>query len=226
VRLETAAPRGLTHLAAAGTVVIAAMDDGSVAVLDPGTGRAHTRRSIGGRLELFEGGGRVWALDRAGHVVMALDPDGTPAATYPARDVRRIAADASRPWWTSTRDTRLHTIDRAVEPGVDPAPGGLTVCANSVWLSAAEGLCRVNAWSGEVGRLVPSPGPLPWLTCARGVLVGAAPRDAIVVLDPSADADLRVLPVESAGTIGALVALGRAAWLFAAERPEVHVIRF
>ncbi|MFD0476943.1 hypothetical protein ACFQ0B_58555 [Nonomuraea thailandensis] len=65
--------------------------------------------------------------------------------------------------------------------------GAMTVCAGSLWISVTGGLLRVSAWSGEPGRRVRAPeGPVPFLVCANGVLVGAGSE--LFVLAPAAGA--------------------------------------
>ena len=105
--------------------------------------------------------------------------------------------------------------------------GGLTVCANSVWLSVSRGFVRVGTWNAVKGPLVPaSTGLLPFLTCGSGVLVGGSSTDGLVILDPSIDADVRRLEIDAKGEMGMLVATRVMAWVFWMHHPEAVLVPF
>ena len=103
--------------------------------------------------------------------------------------------------------------------------GAITVCAGAVWISVPGALLRVGAWSGELGPALPAPeGPVPFLACAGGVLVGASGRAGLLVLDPSIDADVRHLEVDLGGDLIGLEASTATAWAFPAGRPEARLV--
>ena len=138
---------------------------------------------------LVSGGGAVWAIDDVRGQGWRLGEPGKLIGPVSMPGVDRAAADGDRVWWMSHRDTTLRDGTRDVDVGVKPAErGGITVCANAVWLSASRGLVLVGTWAAAMGPLVPvSAGPLSFLTCAGGVLVGGSSRYGLVVLDPSSD---------------------------------------
>ena len=110
--------------------------------------------------------------------------------------------------------------------GVKPAErGGITVCANAVWLSVSRGLVLVGTWAAAMGPLVPvSAGPLSFLACAGGVLVGGSSGDGLVVLDPSSDSDVRRVDVDPGGDMGMLVTTRTVAWVFSARRSQALLV--
>jgi len=144
----------------------------------------------------------------------------------PVPGVERVAADGDRLWWTTAGGASLRDFERTVDLGVTARDrGALTVCAGSVWVSVAGGLIRVGTWAAEKGPMVEAPdGPVPYLTCSGGVLVGASEQGRLFVLDPGADADVRALDVDTGGNIGALVALGGTVWVFSVVRAEARLI--
>lgn len=204
---------GVRALGASGTRLAAALDDGVVTWLDPRTGREIGRRSVGAGATLVAGGGAVWAIDGVTGRGWRLGepPDLVGPVAMPGVD--RAAADGERVWWLSRHDTRLRDGTREVELDLGHEErGGLTVCANSVWLSLPRGLARVGTWGAARGPLVEAAGPLPFLTCGGGVLVGASSRDGLFVLDPLGDAGVRRLSAEP-GELGCLVATRDVAWM-------------
>jgi hypothetical protein len=175
---------------------------------------------------LISGGGAVWAIDEAsGHGLRVGEP-GQLIARVPMPGVNRAAADGDRVWWLSRGDTKLRDGRREIDLGVTPGNrGGLTACANSVWLSVEGGLIRVGTWSAAKGPLIPmSAGPLPFLTCGGGVLVGASSTDGLFVLDPSTDTDMRRL--DGDGDVGMLVVTRAMAWVFSARHSKARLVRF
>jgi hypothetical protein len=226
-RLDVAAPGRVTQLAATSTLLVAVVGHGVLAWLDRRTGGVAATAPVGGSVELLSGGEAIWALDRSAARAMHVEANGAVSAAHPVPGIDRAAADGPRLWWTTTRDSRLRDFVRVVDLGVGASErGGMTVCAGSVWVSVPGGLCRVGAWAGQPGPIVPAPvGPVPFLVCAGGVLVGAAERHHVIVLDFSADADVRVLDVDTGHAVGAMVATGRTVWLFPQDHPEAHLVQ-
>lgn len=174
---------------------------------------------------LVSGGGAVWAIDRATSRAWQVREAGILDAARRVPGLDRAAADGNRLWWTTSDGTWLHDFERAVDLGVAaPERGALAVCSGSVWQSVAAGLIRVGAWAAERGRIVAAPeGPVPFLACVNGVLVGASEQGRLFVLDPSVDAGARTLDADL-GPVGRLVGVGRTAWIFAAVRPEARLM--
>lgn len=218
---------GVRSLGASGSRLAAILEDGVMVWLDPRSGREAGRRYIGTKAVLLSGGGAIWAFDEASGEGLRLGEPGQVAARVPMPGVDRAATDGDRVWWTSRRDTKLRDGSREVDVDVRPDErGGLTVCANSVWLSVPRGLVRVGTWDAVKGPLVPSPaGPLPFLTCGGGVLVGGSSTNGLVVLDPSADVDLRRLDIDPDGDVGMLVATRAMAWVFSARQSKAWLVR-
>jgi hypothetical protein len=217
---------GVSSVGASGSRLAAIVDDGVIVWLDPRNGRETGRRPLPVNSVLVSGGGAVWAIDEAGGEGWRLGEPGQLLTRVPMPGVDRAAADGDRLWWMSRRDTVLRDGSRDVDVGVEPGErGGLAVCANSVWLSAGRGLVRVGTWDAVKGPLVPvSTGPLPFLTCGGGVLVGGSSSDGVVLLDPSGDVDVRELDLERRGDLGRLVATRTTAWLFSARHTEALVV--
>ena len=219
---------GVRSLGVSASRLAAILDSGVIVWLDSRTGRETGRRSTGSTAVLVSGGGVVWAIDEATGEGLHLGEAGEVVARVPMPGVDRAAADGDRVWWMSRRDTKLRDGSREVDVGVRPGErGGLTVCANSVWLSVARGLVRVGTWNAVRGPLVPvSAGPLPFLTCGGGVLVGGSSTDGLVVLDPSADVDVRRLEIDPGVDLGMLVATRAMAWVFSARHPAALLVPF
>lgn len=225
-RIDVSAPGSVIQLAATSDVLVAVLGSGVLAWLDPRTGQEVATRPVGSALELLSGGGAIWAIDRLGSRARRLDAPGTLGAAHAVAGIDRAAADGDRLWWTSTGDARLRDLERVVDIDIPSvARGGMAACAGSVWVSVRGGLSRVGAWAAQAGPLVAAPaGPVPFLACAGGVLVGAAERHTVFVLDPSADADARAIDVDTGAPVAAIATAGRTLWLFPAGRAEAHVV--
>jgi len=216
---------GVLSLGASGSR-LAAIRDGEIVWLNPRTGREVGRRSISAPAVLVSGGGAVWAIDGERGEGWRLGDAGTLIGPVVMPGVDRAAVDADRVWWLSQRDTKLRDGTREVDVNVGPSErGALTVCANSVWLSVNGGLVRVGSWAAAKGPLMPvSAGPMPFLTCGGGMLVGGSSQDGLMVLDPSADADVRRLDVDPGGDLAMLVATRTMAWVFSAGHSEALLV--
>ncbi|BFU95577.1 MAG: hypothetical protein NTNFB02_22990 [Nitrospira sp.] len=225
-RLDLPFP-GVHSLGASGSRLAAILDDGLIVWLDLRSGREVGRLPIGRTAVLVSGGGAMWAIDEASGEGMRLGEPGRLIARVPMPGLDCAAADGERVWWLSRLDTKLRDGTREVDLGIRPGErGGFTVCANSAWLSVERGLVRVGTWSAMKGPLVPaSVGQLPFLTCGGGVLVGASNTD-VVVLDPSADADVRRLDINPDGDVGMLVATRTMAWVFSRQHSKAWLVRF
>jgi hypothetical protein len=228
VLLEAPEPAGLRALAAAPGVVVAVVEPGIVAWLDPGTGGERLRRPLGGELTVVAGGNAVWALDRASGRAWRQADVGV--LTEPVRlgDVDWLAPQGDRLWWTSRHDSLLRGGTRPVDLGVGPeGRGGMTVCAGSVWVSVRGALLRVGAWAAELGPPVEAPeGPVPHLACGGGVLAGGSGRHGLFLLDPSIDAGVRHLDIDLGGELDFLVATRSIAWAIPAGRAEARLVAF
>lgn len=220
---DVAAPRGLTQLAAAGELLVAVVD-ARVAWLAADSGKVVAHRAAGEAPELVTGGGAVWAVDRAAATAWRVLEAGTLNAPRRVPGIERAAADGDRLWWTTREGTVLRDFDRSVDLEAGGL-GAIGVCANSVWISVAAGLVRVGAWDAVAGPIVSAPtGPVPFLACADGALVGASRAGTIFVLDPRADSDARVL-ADGIGRIGHLVTARNAVWAFLSDRPAARVVQ-
>lgn len=225
--LDAPSAPGVRSLGAAGGTLAATLDPGVVAWLDSASGAVRRERPGCGDAVLVSGGGAVWAVDARGGRAWRLGEPGTLSAPIAVPGVDRAAADGERLWWTSRHDTTLRGGDRPVDLGAAPHErGGLAACAGSIWVSVARGLIRVGAWAAATGPLVSAPiGPVEFLTCGGGVLVGGSER-GLFALDPAADADARRVAAPVDGDVGLLVATSTTAWMFAARRPEARLVRF
>jgi hypothetical protein len=163
------------------------------------------------------GSARAWRLMEAGVL----------AGPIAVADVDRAAADGPQLWWTSQHDTMLRSMEASVDIGVAAEErGGIVMCAGSVWISSSAGLVRVNAWSGEMGRLMPAPGLLSDLLCGGGMLIGGSAQHGLFALDPSSDTDLRQIQREIGPAPYVIVATRTTVWVLPAARSEAHVISF
>lgn len=203
-------------LGATGSQLAAILDGGTMVWLDPRSARETGRRTVGKNAVLVSGGGAIWAIDEENGEGLHLGKPGQLIAHVPMPGVDRAAADGDRVWWLSRGDTKLRDGKREVDLGIRPGErGGITVCANSVWLSAAHGLVRVGTWGAVKGPLIPvSAGVLPFVTCGGGALVGGSAMGGLVVLDPSADSDVRRFDVDLDGDVKMLVSTRVMAWVF------------
>lgn len=219
---------GVRSLGASGSYLAAILDNEVMVWLDPYSGREEGRQPIGQSAVLVSGGGAIWAIDEASGEGLRLGEPGQVAARVPMPGVDRAAADGDHLWWMSHRDTVLRGGTRDVDVGVRTSDrGGLTVCANSVWLSVSSGFVRVGTWDATKGPLVPtSTGLLPFLTCGSGVLVGGSSTDGLIVLDSSVDADVRRLNIDADGDMGMLVATRTTAWVFSARDSKAWLVPF
>ncbi|MFI7612348.1 hypothetical protein ACIBP6_14105 [Nonomuraea terrae] len=165
------------------------------------------------------GGGEIWAVgDGLARRLIGPGRLGEPVE-LPGLD--RCAVEGERLWWTSRHDTLLRGGPDEVDLG-EGERGAMAVCAGSVWISARGGLRRVSAWSGEPRRFVGTPeGPVPFLVCANGVLVGGG-RD-LFALSPATGV-LRVIELGLDAPLGLLIAAGKHVWAFPAGRPEALVV--
>lgn len=219
---------GVRSLGASGSHLAAILDDKVMVWLHPRNGREEGRRPVGQTAVLVSGGGAVWVIDEASGEGLRLGEPGQLLERVPMSGVDRAAADGDRLWWMSRADTKLRDGSREVDVSVRPGErGGLTVCANSVWLSVSRGFVRVGTWDAAMGPIVPtSTGLLPFLTCGSGVLVGGSSTDGLVILDPSADADVRRLDIDVDGDMGILVATRATAWVFSARHSKAWLVPF
>ena len=225
-QLEVPAPGKLGSLAAVEGILVAAVPPGVVVWLDGSDGSVRARLPVGGEPEVLAGGGAVWAFDRRSGRARQLVAEGVAGEPVSLPAVERIAADGGRLWWTSPEDTLLHGGDRPVELDVGPGErGDLVACSNSIWLSAQDGLIRVGAWAGELGPPLAAPeGPVGFLECADGALVGASGRHGLFVLDPAIDAAVRHLDVDLGGELDYLVTTRSVVWAFPASAAEARLV--
>jgi hypothetical protein len=222
----TLARTGTTR-APAGTTLAAALQGGTVAWLDPRSGKVLRTAPTGGTPVVVAGGGAVWAFDAATARAWRLAAVGVLDPPVRVAGAVQVAPNGAEIWWTTRDGALLGSRPAGIDLGaVAGEPGGLVVCAGSVWLSVARGLARANAWSAEAGAIVPAPiGPVPFLACAGGALVGGSGPYGLFVLDPSVDAGARKLDADLGGDLGLLVATTSHAWAFAARRAEVRLVR-
>lgn len=216
---------GVTHLAMRGALLIGAHASGRVSWMDPTSGVVRGERETGGVPTLTSGGGAVWAVDRTSSRAWRVGEPGSLEGPRRVLDVNQVAADGDRLWWTTTNGGSLRDLDRLVDLDVGRTrTGALAVCAGSAWVSSHRGLVRVGTWAGTRGAIVEAPfGPVPFLSCADGVLVGASSGGQLFALDTRVDADARRVDVE-AGATGALVTAGRTVWLFSSVEPTAHLV--
>jgi hypothetical protein len=226
VRVEVDAPDGLSALAGTRGMLAAALEPGVVAWLDGATGSVLARYPVGPGVSVVGGGGALWAFDRRSERAWRLGEPGMLEGPVVLRGVDRLAPDGDRLWWTSREDTVLRTADRAVDLGVGPDQrGAIVACAGSIWISIADALLRVGAWGGELGRPFPAPvGPVGLMVCAHGVLAGGSDR-TLFVLDPSVDADVRVVDAAIEGELGFLVATASTVWAIPAGGSSARIVR-
>ncbi|MFC4116217.1 hypothetical protein [Nonomuraea zeae] len=169
---------------------------------------------------VLAGGGEIWAVgtDRA----CRLAAPGRLGELVELPGLDRCAVEGERLWWTSKRDTLLRGGPKEVDLG-ERERGGMIVCAGSLWVSVADGLLRVSAWSGEPRRLVPAPeGPVPFLVCANGIVAGAG--HDLFALAPAAGAPLRVIPLGLQSPPALMIAAGKHVWVFPADRPQALIV--
>jgi len=213
-------------LGASGSQLAAILEGGMMVWLDPRSARETGRRAVGKNAVLVSGGGAIWAIDEEKGEGLHLGKPGQLLTHVPMPGVDRAAADGDRVWWLSRSDTKLRDGKREVDLGIRPGErGGFSVCANSVWLSAARGLVRVGTWGAVKGPLIPvSAGLLPFVTCGGGVLVGGSAMGGLIVLDPSADSDVRRLDIDPDGEVGMLVSTRAMAWVFSGQRSKARLV--
>jgi len=223
---EAPEPAGLLGLAAIPGVLVAALEPGIVAWLDPDSGREQLRRPVGGELMVTAGGGAVWAFDRSSQRAWRLGGAGVLAEPVRLGDVDQLASDGDRVWWTSRHDTLLRGGARPVDLGVGAGGrGGMTMCAGSAWVSVHGALLRVGAWAAALGSPVAAPeGPVRHLACADHVLVGGSGRHGLFLLDPSIDADVRHLEIDLEGDLDFLVTTRSVAWAIPAGRSQARLV--
>jgi hypothetical protein len=220
------APAGLGSLVRWGDHLVAALEPGVVAWLDPESGRVEGRRPVGGAPRVVADAVGAWVVEPTSGRAWRIAEPGVLVEPLTVGDVDRVAPDGERLWWTSRGDTLLRSPTQRVDVGVATAErGGVVACAGSVWLSVAGGLVRVGTWAAQAGPVVPAPfGPVPFLVCASGVLVGGG-GEGLFVLDPAIDADVRRLDVDAGGELVRLVAAGHHIWAFPKARPEARVLQ-
>jgi hypothetical protein len=224
--LEAAAPPGLVGLVAAPGALVAVLEPGTVAWLDPDSGREQQRRLLGGELSVAAGDGGVWVVDRGTAQAWRLTGPGQLDEPVPLGSVDRFAAQGDRLWWTSPHDTLLRGGTRPVDLQVGgDKRGGMAAAAGSVWISVPGGLLVVRAWAAQLGPPLKAPeGPVRQLAAGGGVLVGGSGRRGLFVLDPSVDADVRHLDVELGGELELLIATRSTAWAFPSGRAEARLV--
>lgn len=227
VRHDVPLTTGVSQLAAVDASLVATIDSSRVAWLDPGSGRVLAAQAIGGVPQLVSGGGAVWAIDPDSSRAWRVRETRMLDAPRRVQGVDRAAAEGDRLWWTTKDGTLLRDFDRTVDIGVAAGDrGAMVVCANSVWISVARGLSRVGAWQASKGPTLRAPeGPVPFLVCARGALVGVSERGSLFVLDPTVDADVRALGSVDGGRISEVIAVNDTVWIFSAEQPEARLLR-
>lgn len=223
---EAPEPAGLIGLAAISGVLVAALESGIVAWLDPDSGREQLRRPVGGELMVTAGGGAVWAFDRISQRAWRLTEPGVLAEPVRLGEVDQLASGGERIWWTSRHDTLLRGGARPVDLGVGAGGrGGMTVCAGSAWVSVSGALLPVGTWAAALGLPMAAPeGPVQHLTCADGVLVGGSGRHGLFVLDPSIDADVRHLRVDLGGDLDFLVTTRFVVWAIPAGQSQAQLV--
>jgi hypothetical protein len=214
--VDVPTPAGARALAASGNLVAAAGDE--ITLLDPVTGTRVS--SAPGRVDLVGGDGAVWAIDARAGRAWRLDEPGSVAVP----GVVAAAPQAGRLWWLS-REGMLHGGPSPIALEGAGAGTPLVACANSVWIGAQGRLERVGAFRGDLGLAMPVPeAPVTRLACAGGVLVAATGTGTLLVLDPSIDADVRRVDLETGGEIALLVATGRFAGVFVAGARELRLV--
>ncbi|QYC41305.1 hypothetical protein Nocox_18480 [Nonomuraea coxensis DSM 45129] len=190
---------------------LAATARGRVHWLAPDGTPLATARCAG---RVVAGGGEIWAV--SGARARRLTGPGTLGPPVDLPGLAACAVEGERLWWTSRHDDVLRGGPRDVDLGVlgrHGERGGMTVCAGSLWISVPGGLLRISTWSGEPGRFVAAPaGPVPFLACANGTLVGGG--HDLFALAPAAGAALRVIPSGLDAPIARLVAAGKHVWAF------------
>jgi hypothetical protein len=225
-RVDSALDVAVSGLAVNGSTLVAVLDSGAIGWLDAASGRVIAQRPAGSAASLVAGGGAVWAVDPSTSRAWRVGEEDVLGNSRPVPGLERAAADGDRLWWTTRDGSSLRDFERTVDLGVPAGDcGALATCAGSVWVSVRGGLVRVGTWGAEKGPLIEVPGgPVPFLTCSGGVLVGASEQARMFVLDFSADADVRAFDIDGGGTVSALVAVGGTAWIFAAGRAEARLV--
>jgi hypothetical protein len=225
--LDVPMTQDVTQLACARDLLVAIIKSGRLAWLDPETGRVLAEQAAGDAPRLVSGGGAIWAVDTPSSRAWRVRETGVLDAPRSAPGIDEAAADGDRLWWTSRDDTQLRDFARAEDIGRTASErGALAACSNSVWISVRKGLCRVGAWDAKRGLDLAAPyGPVPFLVCAQGALVGATAGGEFFSMDPRIDADVRAFHgAESTGPLGHVIAVNDAIWAFTSGRNAAHVI--
>ncbi|MFF0768368.1 hypothetical protein ACFYUK_05680 [Nonomuraea wenchangensis] len=210
---------------------LAATAKGRVHWLTPDGAPVATARCPG---RVIAGGGEIWAV--SGERARRLIGPGRLGPPVELPGLAACAVEGERLWWTSRHDDVLRGGPRDIDLGDlgrgdlgrgdlgrYGERGGMTVCAGSLWISVTGGLLRISTWSGEPGRFVAAPaGPVPFLACANGTLVGGGHE--LFTLAPAACAPLRVIPLGLDAPIARLVTAGRHVWAFPAGAAHALII--
>jgi len=224
---DVPAPERIRQLASTSDSLIALQDE-HVAWLDRKSGRVVQRAAVGGDAQLIGAVGSVWVVDRRHATARRVHEGGVLGPRRSTPGIDRAAADGDNLWWLDRDAATLRDFDREVELGsAARGHGGITVCAGSVWVSGADGLCRVGTWRAARGAMLAAPfGPADYLACARGALVGASGRHGVFALDPAADADVRLLAgADEVGPTACYTTVGDSLWAFLENRAAARLIR-
>lgn len=226
--LDVPMTQAVTQLACTRELLVAVAENHRLVWLDPATGRLLAERAAGDTPRLVAGGGAIWAVDPSTSRVWRIREQGVLDAPRIAPGIDQAAADGDRLWWTSRHDTELRDFTRTESIGHGAGErGAMVVCSNAVWISVRNGLCRIGAWDAKRGLDMAAPhGPVPFLVCAQGALVGASASGEYFALDPRIDADVRALHgVAPMGPLGHVIAVNEAVWAFPSGKNEAHLIR-
>lgn len=226
--LELPLTQDVTQLACTRDLLVAVTASRRLVWLDQETGRVLAEKSAGDAPRLVSGGGAIWAVDSPSSRAWRVREPGVLDAPLDAPGIDEAAADGDRLWWTSRYDTQLRDFARAEDIGRAAGErGALVVCFNSVWISVRKALCRVGAWDAKRGLDLAAPyGPVPFLVCAQGALVGATAGGEFFSMDPRIDADVRAFHgAEPMGPLGHVIAVNDSIWAFDSGGNAAHFIR-
>ena len=218
VRAETgAAIEAPTAAVSAAGVLVVAEPDGALTVFSQNTlDEVHRLPASTGGVLLAGDDQRIWAANPGAKRIHEFRPGSRSVVQRLGRPLAGLAAGDHGLWWIERGGTRVHNESRGVDlPFAADDHVAMTACGGSIWLRAGNELAWIREWAGQFGGMLqlPTTENSGRLICASDVLVAGDRFDAVLVLNPAADSDLRRLETEVTGPIAAMAGALGTLWL-------------
>ena len=216
-------------LGAAGKMLVVSLASGAIIAFDEESGQKLWNDAVGSAAWVKGSARLIWVAEKNGGPLIAFDRSGR-VTTVPADGLTLFAANDNGVVWISRGGVLVWSPLDGTTPLSVPLPsapmaGEMVHCASAIWASVPDGLLLIDHVSLQVRSVIAAPeGPARHILCVDGKL--AFGTQTVYVLNPMADAGVRVLGVRPGSPLRGLAATPSKIWALESATPLVHIADF